>query len=254
LCAVSTFAFALGALWGAVLTLVAPIQVEDILRRSGETAQQIAADKSSALGFVVASGAILALVLPPFVGAMSDWSTHPLGRRCPFMIGGIVVTIAGTLVMIVPPNLFVYGLGYVVMQAGSNGAAAAYSCFVPDLVPEEQRGHASGWLGILSILGEITGLLMANFGLSLQPGQYLLTFGQQFLFYGIIIAILAGFLAVTVLFMKETPLPGPVERPRVAAILRSVWINPRKYPDFGWVWITRFLMTMGFNTIEFFLL
>lgn len=244
----------MGALWGAVLTLVAPIQVEDILRRSGETAQQIAADKSSALGFVVASGALLALVLPPLVGAISDRSTHPLGRRRPFMIGGTLVTVLGTVAMIAPPTLLVYGLGYLVMQAGSNGAVAAYSAFVPDLVPWEQRGHASGWLGMMSILGDITGLLLANFGLSLQPGQYLLTTGQQFLVYGVLIAILLVFLAVTVLFMHETPLVVPVQRPRLQAILGSLWINPRKFPNFGWVWFTRFLITMGFNTVQFFLL
>jgi MFS family permease len=134
---ISHFSF-LVCLWGAVLTLVAPIQVEDILRRSGETAQQIAANKSSALGFVVASGAVVALALPPLVGAISDRSAHPLGRRRPFMVGGTLVTLLGTVAMIAPPSLFVYGLGYLVMQAGSNSAVAAYSGFVPDLVPDEK--------------------------------------------------------------------------------------------------------------------
>lgn len=251
--AISTMAFALSALWGGVLTLIAPIQVEDILRRSGLAPEQIAADKSTALGLVVASGALVALVVPPFAGALSDRSTHRLGRRRPFMIGGILLTIAGLAVMIAPPNLVAYGLGYLVMEAGSNTAAAAYSGFVPDLVPPGERGHASGWLVMMAILGNIAGLLLANFGLSLQPGQYLLTVGQQLLVYSVLMAILLGFLVVTVLFMRETALPGRVQRPHFVAMLRSLWVDPRKHTDFGWVWIVRFLMTMGFNTIQFFL-
>jgi MFS family permease len=251
---ISAMSFALSALWGALLTLVVPIQVEDILRRSGMAPDQIVAYKSSALGLVVASGAIVALVVPPFIGALSDRCTLPLGRRRPYIIGGILITLGGLVGMVTPPSLLVYGAAYLVVQAGSNAAVAAYSGFIPDLVPHEQRGHASGWLGMMVILGNITGLLLGSIGLALQPGQYLLTSGQQVLVYGAIGAILLGFLLITVIFVHETPLPGPVQRPGFLRILRSLWIDPRKFPDFGWVWITRFLMTMGFNTVQFFLL
>jgi len=129
----SAMAFALSALWGAMLTLVVPIQVEDILRRSGMPAEQIVADKSSALAFVVASGAIVALVVPPFAGALSDRCTHSLGRRRPYIIAGVVITVAGLAAMAAPGSLLVYAAAYLIMQAGSNAAVAAYSGFIPTL-------------------------------------------------------------------------------------------------------------------------
>ena len=121
----SAMAFALSALWGAMLTLVVPIQVEDILRRSGMPAEQIVADKSSALAFVVASGAIVALVVPPFAGALSDRCTHPLGRRRPYIIAGIVITVAGLAAMATPPSLLVYAAAYLNMQPATNATEAA---------------------------------------------------------------------------------------------------------------------------------
>jgi MFS family permease len=33
-------------------------------------------------------------------------------------------------------------------------------------------------------------------------------------------------------------------------LLRSLWIDPRKYPDFAWVWITRALVTMGMWCVQ----
>ncbi|HMA33311.1 MAG TPA: MFS transporter, partial [Chloroflexia bacterium] len=83
--AISAMWFALSVLWGSILTLIAPIQVEDILRRTGLSAADITQQKSFYLGLVVAAGAVVALVIPPIVGALSDRSTHRLGRRRPYI-------------------------------------------------------------------------------------------------------------------------------------------------------------------------
>ena len=252
--AISAMAFALSTLWGSLLTLIAPIQVEDILRRSGLTAAEVEAQKPGALGLVVAAGAIVALIVPPLVGALSDRSTHRLGRRRPFIIGGILVTLAGLVVMMTPPSLLVYALGYLLMQAGSNAAGAAYNGIIPDLVPERQRGHASGWLGMMNILGNIAGLMLGSLGLMRAHASDLLTSSQQIGVYGWIMAVLLVFLVITFFGVRETPLPGPVTRQGLGTILRSLWIDPREHSDFAWVWITRFVVTMGFNTVQFYLL
>jgi MFS family permease len=46
--------------------------------------------------------------------------------------------------------------------------------------------------------------------------------------------------------MKDPPL----ERARIPVLelgpfVRGFWVDPRKHPDFGWVWITRFLVVLG---------
>ena len=29
------------------------------------------------------------------------------------------------------------------------------------------------------------------------------------------------------------------------AFLRGFWLDPRRYPDFGWAWLTRFLTSLA---------
>jgi MFS family permease len=251
--AISAMPFALSALWGALLTLIVPLQVEDLLRRSGLSAEQVTDKKTAYLGAVVAVGALMALIVPPLVGALSDTTTARLGRRRPFIIGGVLITVLGLLGMMTPANLGIYTAAYLLLQGGSNAAAAAYAGFIPDQVAPVQRGHASGWLGMMNILGNIAGLLLGFVGLQRATADALLTDSQQMLTYGLIIALLLVFLAITVAGVRERPLTGPVHRPALLTILKSLWLDPRKYPDFAWVWITRFFVTMGFNTVQFFL-
>jgi MFS family permease len=251
--AISAMPFALSALWGSLLTLLVPLQVEDLLRRSGLTPQQVTDQKTAYLGAVVAAGSLMALIVPPLVGALSDSTTNRLGRRRPWVIGGVLITVLGLFGMMTPANLVIYTIAYLLVQGGSNTAAAAYAGFIPDQVAVEQRGHASGWLGMMNILGNISGLLLGFVGLQRANADALLTDSQQMLTYGLIIAILLVFLAVTVVGVRERPLTGPVDRPSLLALLKSLWLDPRKYPDFAWVWITRFFVTMGFNTVQFFL-
>ncbi len=254
LLAISAMPFALSALWGALGTLIVPLQVEDLLRRSGLTAQQVTDQKTAYLGLVVAVGALTALVVPPLVGALSDTNTARLGRRRPYVIGGVFITILGLLGMMTPANLGIYTAAYLLLQGGSNTAAAAYAGFIPDYVAPAQRGHASGWLGMMNLLGNIAGLLFGFFGLQRASADALLTDSQQQLTYGLLIVLTLVFLALTVVGVRERPLTGAVVRPSLLAILKSLWLDPRKHPDFAWVWITRFFITMGFNTVQFFLI
>jgi MFS family permease len=125
---------------------------------------------------------------------------------------------------------------------------------MPDMVPNEQRGHASGWLGLMSILGNIVGLVLGGLGLSRAHADDLLTAQQQITVYGIMIAMLVVFLGITVFGVREKPLAPTGRKDSLGTMLRELWISPREYPDFAWVWVTRFLVTMGFNTVQFYLL
>jgi MFS family permease len=51
---------------------------------------------------------------------------------------------------------------------------------------------------------------------------------------------------VTVLGIRETPLPKKPPPIQWVPYVKSLWIDPRKHPDFAWVWVTRFLVMLGF--------
>jgi Na+/melibiose symporter-like transporter len=78
--------------------------------------------------------------------------------------------------------------------------------------------------------------------------------GQEMRYFAV-----AGILAVTsilfVVFIKEARLdPSRLDAFRLGEFVKSFWISPREYPDFFWVWITRFLVVLGNAVVTTYLL
>jgi MFS family permease len=65
-----------------VLTLLIPTQVTALDR----------ANEASNLALVLSTGAVMALIGNPLTGALSDRTTHRMGRRRPWLLGGIFST------------------------------------------------------------------------------------------------------------------------------------------------------------------
>src|ERR1700746_1822371 len=84
------FWFAMSFHWGALLTVVIPAEV---LRFVPE------AQKGAYLGLLFAAGGVMAMVVSPISGALSDRSPLRTGRRRPFVIAGVLVNVLGLMVM-----------------------------------------------------------------------------------------------------------------------------------------------------------
>ena len=108
------------------------------------------AGKEAALGWVTGLGALVAIIVNPVAGALSDRSrprigTRAYGRRHVWTLGGAVVA-AGSLVYLSgAPGIAAVALGWAGAQAGLNVMLATLSAAVPDRVPVRQRGRVSGW-------------------------------------------------------------------------------------------------------------
>jgi MFS family permease len=70
--------FALSAQWMTVVPIIVPDQIAVIVGDS--------AAKEGISGTILAAGAVVALVVAPISGALSDRSQHRRGRRRPFLI------------------------------------------------------------------------------------------------------------------------------------------------------------------------
>jgi MFS family permease len=108
---------------------------------------------------------------------------------------------------------------------------------IPDVVPQNQRGVASGYMALLSQLGNLAGAFV---------GGLAIINSRDWLPYTACATALVGVGAITLLGMKETPLPLPRVNIHWPSYLKSLWISPREHPDFAWVWITRALVMLGF--------
>ena len=140
-----------GVHWTPLNTVI--LQVLAVSIAAGNTAQGtlIVAKASSA-------GAAFAVVVPIVVGYLSDRTATRFGRRRPWIAIGTLFNLFGLGLLAGAGSVPALIAAYLVIQISNNGAFAAYSAVIPDVVPIRQNGRASGLLNALQQLGTVVGL------------------------------------------------------------------------------------------------
>jgi len=237
---IGTLGLASLAMWMASITplqVLLPNQLQNIDPKG----------KILALGLVSAFGAVSSLLATPIAGALSDRTTHAWsigglnGRRHRWTL--IMALFSAVCLALIACQNTVLGVGvfWVLFSAFQNGEYASLSAAVPDHVPVNQRATVAGWVGMPQALGLVVGTALVVYVFTKQVGGYL------------VLAIPMVLLALPfVLFTPDHPLePEHREPMSLRALLGSYWVDPRRHPDFGWAWITRFLasLAIGMGTL-----
>src|SRR5256714_13080083 len=131
----------------------------------------IGADVNTYVSVLDTIGAAFAILWQPAIGAISDNSRFVLGRRRPFIAIGVVGDIIFLTLIAVVTSYWALLIVYVLFQIASNTAQGPYQGMLPDQVPSEQRGEASGYYGLMNLLGTIVGFLVV--GALLIPTHHL---------------------------------------------------------------------------------
>jgi len=185
-------------------------------------------NKELVLGLVVGFGAAVSMVANPLFGAISDRTTWRRGRRLPWTAIGAAGGAVSLAILAAAPNIVVMVIGWSLAQLTLNAMFAALVAAIPDQVPVVQRGSVGGWFGAGQTIGIVAGAGLAD-AIPGIAGGYL---------------VCAAFLLVaTVPYLSLRRDTVITERPPFE--WRAFWISPRRYPDFGWAWLTRFLMNLG---------
>ncbi len=214
--------FSGNALWEALLTVLLPLLV---LQAVGE------ARKVVALSLIAMVGTLLASVVHPLAGWLSDGTRSRFGRRRPYVLGGGALAVAATAWLGFTRGYTELIVAVLALQFAYNVAIAAYQAYIPEIVPETGRGKASGFQGLMSSLGALAGAIGA--ALLVRPASY----HWMLLFLALLLA--AGVL-VTVLGVPEGRMPPPPPEVRHTA---------RNYGNLVWVIVTRALVMLGFYTL-----
>ncbi|WP_328726491.1 MFS transporter [Streptomyces sp. NBC_00259] len=228
-----TSALALACL-GLYMAFLTPIQV--LLAEQIDAIDP--AGKELALGWATGTGALVAVVANPLAGALSDRTGGRFGRRRPWILGGAVAGAAGLAVTSAQTTVVGVTLGWCLAQLGLNAMLAGTSAVVPDQVPVGQRAAVSGWIGIPQTLGLVVGALLVTMVVTSTAAGYLL------------LALLVVLCALPFVVLTRDPRdPRDPRTPREARGARvrlgDFLVNPRTHPDFGWAWLTRFLVMLG---------
>jgi MFS family permease len=118
------------------------------------------------------------------------------------------------------------------VQLFCNALLAAITAAVPDRVPKLQRGVVGGWVALAQTLGALVGV-----GLATVVGGV-----------GVGYVACAAFLLVSVIpYLLISGDQQLTERPALVwrEFFAGFWVSPRRFPDFGWAWLTRFLLNLG---------
>lgn len=201
-----------------------------------------AGDKAADLGAVLAPGAFAALISAPIFGAISDRTKSRFGRRKLWIVTGCAIIGIGLAMMALANSLMTLGAGWFFVQIGANAAMAANNALLPDFVPECQRGKVSALLGIALSLGLLAGPYVTQF----TANDNLTMFLAPWVLCPIALILLFG-------TFKDRP-AEPMPPFGMKDLLRTFWVNPLQYPDFGWAFLSRFLVFMGvayFLTYQF---
>ena len=229
---INVYWFSLSYLANSMGVLIQPVLVAALVPE---------AVKGTALGVMNALGLVVAIVIQPMMGAISDRSTARWGRRRPYILLGTSLDLVFLTLIGLAGNYWLLFAGVLLLQFASNTAHGPLQGLIPDLVPEERRGRAVGVKQVLEILGMIAGYLVSG---------YFLAQGQTWLALGSIMALLALAALFTVSLVREEPSKEVPAEPMLGHVLRIFNIDIRRHPDFAWWVLSRLFILLGMNLVR----
>jgi len=219
-------------MWNSLTALILPDMIIQFVGRANE---------GTASSVLKSIGTVVAIVWQPIVGGISDRTVTPWGRRRPYIAAGTAgdllfltgIALAGSYWWIV--------LFYFLLQFASNTAQAPYQGLLPDVVPETQRGEASGYYGVANLVGIAGGTVAA--------GLLLAHFGREAAIFSIGALLVATMLA-TVLLVPDRVRPVEGHFQDLREMLRKTFGVPLRNVPFVWLMVSRLLIFMGFGGLQ----
>lgn len=243
--------FPLNAQATALLTIVIPTQILLFFPSN----QVGSVEQVAVLSWLIIAASIISLLLPPLIGTLSDRTPGKLGRRRPYLLAGLLLLISSTPLLVGANTIISFFGGLALLHIGVTIINAAYQSLVPDLVPREQRGITSGYIGGLSIVGSMVSLGLAAYllgGVNQHALNAELVRHNGGIYYMITVTLVTIGVVVTVLSVHEIPYihsaaPKPQNQTLADTIWRFVhhWIEPWREYNFTVVFLTRTTIMLG---------
>ncbi len=241
---INVYWFGLAFVWNGLHPIILPALMLDLVPEGL---------KNTYLGGMTFAGLILAMIVQPLAGALSDRTRSRWGRRRPWILAGTLLDLVFLAWMAVAGSVigtfWGLALGYLLLQVANNAAHGPAQGLIPDLVPAERRGLASGIKNLFDMVGLVVTSLIA--GQLMGGGNTVPAF-----------AISGGVLLVsTLVTVLGTPEPSTLgdgaradEVPLADANLRDLLrVDWSSHQDYVWLLFSRFLILLGIYVAQSFL-
>jgi MFS family permease len=200
--------------------------------------------KNTALGLLTFAGLLLATIVQPLSGAVSDAWTSRWGRRRPLILLGTLFDFLFLAVIATAPNLATLAFGYLGLQLASNLAHGPLQGLMHDRVAPGLMGRASGIKNLLDMSGLVASSLLVGRLISPidpRPAPAVAA---------IAIVLLVGLLIVT-LTVREVP-ASPTAIPWAQRLRASLRVDVRATPAFWRLIAGRFVFLLSIYPIQAF--
>jgi MFS family permease len=234
--ALSAFWFGNFFMWQPLTTVVIQNQIDAVVPK---------ANQGTAIGLAVSVGGLFAMTIPPIVGAISDRLSTPIGRRRPIMIGATLLTLPGLVVLATAHSYPQIVIGYGLVQFFFNAAGAAFAGIIPDVVPAQDFGRASGFLATMVQLGSGAGL----FANTLLAGAHL----DRWIYLAFAVVMVLTLVPTSLAAAGEGSKPPPPRQRLPLTVAIHEFFQPMLGGDFAWVIFTRFFVSAGITAVAYYL-
>jgi MFS family permease len=202
--------------------------------------------KNSYLGLLTFFGLILAMIIQPISGAVSDRWPSRLGRRRPLIIIGTLLDFVFLACLAWAGGIWMLFIGYIGLQITSNIAHGPTQGLMPDLVPADQLGTASGIKTSIDMVGMIVSSLLT--GRLMTP-----TDPKATLALVVVAAILAVGAGITIIGTREQPSTAQFDRPNLRGLWKSTFnVDLKANRSFAWLIVSRLFWLSGIYGIQSF--
>lgn len=192
------------------------------------------ASKETILGVVVGVSAIVLLPAGPIIGVLSDRSRIRWGRRRPFLLLGLGAFALSAILIATAQNVPLVLIGYLIAQVAASLVGAALNPALAERVPPYQRGKLGALSGVMASVAGVSASLVGSF----------LT-GNLLVLFLLPVAVLGVGVVLWLFVVPDAPAPERFRGLSVWSSLRSLLFDPRKHPDFAWVWVGKLAIGIG---------
>ncbi len=249
----NTLWFGLNAQSSALLPIVIPTQIVLFI----SSTQVGSAQQVLFLSWLMIAASVISLLMPPFIGAISDQTLSNFGRRRPYIVVGGFILVLSTPLLVNASSMAVFVAGLTLLLLGKNILTPAYQGLMPDCVPEEQRGVTAGFVGGMTILGNVVGLGLAAWllgGINQHAFSMSMIRSNAGIYYMVTAFLVLAGILITVFGVREIPLlrksssRSSKREKRLFVLAWShlrAWSEPWRNHNFRMVFLARVSLIFG---------
>jgi Na+/melibiose symporter-like transporter len=235
--AVNTYWVGLSFMWNSLHVILLPVI---LLRFTPEGM------KNTYLGGLTFFGLIVAMLLQPISGAISDNWRSNWGRRRPLILIGTLFDFLFLFILGWAGGLVWVFIGYLGLQISSNIAHGPAQGLLPDLIPQDKIGKASGIKNFM----DMSGIIVASLVVGNMLGPRNENVNAVLL---VIMAVLVVFTAITLIWAKEKTSTGEGPKTNPTPLREQLRVDVRGNKPFFWMIAHRLLFLVGIYALQSFI-